>query len=154
MSSVDINQSYVIHTDSDDKKFLKEIDNIVQRYRRKLLRKTLRERDGDNCHYCGGTMSFKEVDVPSSATIEHIECQFDGGTDDMENLVLACKACNNTRSRIPYRIFRESRIVLRPLWGACSIPAGTAKAVVHSLDVLFGCGSRKPSLTDLSPPEE
>ena len=67
---------------------------------RKKLRQALRKRDGDNCHYCGEPMIFPETAWRGSslATIEHLTPRAKGGTDDMDNLVLAHLRCNQDRN--------------------------------------------------------
>lgn len=48
----------------------------------------LRERDGDECFYCGQPMPIGE------ATVEHVLSRRHGGSDHIANLVLADKPCN------------------------------------------------------------
>jgi HNH endonuclease len=56
-----------------------------------LVRQLVRERAGNRCEYCrlsqqaGATIRFH---------IEHIRPRQHGGSDDPENLALACPACN------------------------------------------------------------
>lgn len=72
-------------------------------------RAQLRERDGDCCFYCGRVMKFEptirrtfvssfRVHPAEEATVEHLVDRQHGGSDDLENLVLACKGCNNGRN--------------------------------------------------------
>lgn len=65
-------------------------------------RPRLAERDGMLCHYCGcGMVMPEQPEVPgrkpprNMATIEHIVPQSHKGPNHMDNLVLACIACNN-----------------------------------------------------------
>lgn len=70
---------------------------------RKRLRKAVRERDGDLCHWCGKPMRFGKREAigirePDDwATLEHILPISQGGTDDLGNLALAHKLCNSSR---------------------------------------------------------
>lgn len=65
---------------------------------RKALKKRLRARDGDNCHWCKKPMVFgKGNDDAQSATIEHVIPLDRGGLDNPNNMVLAHKKCNNER---------------------------------------------------------
>lgn len=67
--------------------------------RRKSLGKKLRfdvfKRDGFACQYCGA--------VPPQAVlwIDHIVPVCDGGSNDIDNLVTACDACNLGKGRTP-----------------------------------------------------
>lgn len=72
------------------------------------LRAALKARDPWVCHYCGTSLAF--TDEPSTyretmvggevwqlgnwATIDHVVPLSRGGTDDLDNLVLACNVCN------------------------------------------------------------
>lgn len=62
---------------------------------------TLHTRDGGVCHYCKCETILPEgIDNPYNdnlATREHIVPRSKGGTWDMFNLVLACRACNGAR---------------------------------------------------------
>lgn len=70
---------------------------------RKRLRYALRERDGDKCHWCGKPMEFgvQQHHRPLMATIEHLVSRLEGGTEDMTNLVLAHRICNQKRTLDP-----------------------------------------------------
>lgn len=51
----------------------------------------VRERAGDRCEYCG----LHQEDSPLAALhIEHVIPKKHGGSDDLENLALACIDCN------------------------------------------------------------
>jgi 5-methylcytosine-specific restriction endonuclease McrA len=51
----------------------------------------VRERAGNRCEYC----RLEQIDSPLAALhIEHIIPKIHGGTDDLENLALACVDCN------------------------------------------------------------
>ena len=56
---------------------------------RVAIRAQLVKRDGKICHWCK-----KPKD---RLTIDHVTRRADGGADDLENLVLACKPCNQER---------------------------------------------------------
>ena len=58
----------------------------------------LRERHGDNCHWCGKPMDFVDKLNPLSATIEHLVPKSKGGTNEQSNLRLAHRRCNEDRS--------------------------------------------------------
>lgn len=56
---------------------------------RKAIKK-IRDRDGDNCFYCGGNVSL------DTETVEHLLSVSHGGSNRGQNLVLAHKKCNKT----------------------------------------------------------
>lgn len=63
------------------------------------------EEQHGRCHYDDYAMldqySFgKKIDPPRRATFEHLKRQCDGGSDHIENLVLACQVCNNLRGKL------------------------------------------------------
>jgi 5-methylcytosine-specific restriction endonuclease McrA len=56
-----------------------------------LTRTRVRDRAGDRCEYC----QLHQVDSPLAALhVEHIVPKVHGGTDELENLALACIDCN------------------------------------------------------------
>ena len=57
-------------------------------------------RDGWNCHYCGVALTSK-LNEPNSANTDHKVPRSKGGSDDLDNLVLACARCN-TRKHARY----------------------------------------------------
>ena len=58
------------------------------------LRRTVRTLYAFACGYCGVT----ETEVGSTLTIDHYQPEDAGGTDDLDNLVYACHACNLHKS--------------------------------------------------------
>lgn len=54
-------------------------------HKNKPTRSAIYERDGHKCQYCGSTRKL---------TIDHIVPKSKGGTDDWDNLVVACSSCN------------------------------------------------------------
>ena len=99
--------------------------------------KQLANRDGWVCHYCvkplvplhvGKTDTryrhvFAYEIMPDGtewpvwetrpeygeATVDHIICRIDGGSDDLDNLVLACWWCNTKRNVKPYEVFLQQK---------------------------------------------
>lgn len=92
--------------------------NVIERLD---LRRVLRERDGDNCHWCGRALLFRwtkrKTRIPLlAATFDHLipECHAGGWHPD--NLVLACHECNNDRGQMSvddFRIIRSDRAHLQ-----------------------------------------
>lgn len=64
------------------------------------------KRDKFTCQYCGASGCDLEID--------HIEPVANGGSDDMDNLITACKACNRGKRDMPvlpegYILRRENK---------------------------------------------
>lgn len=57
----------------------------------------LQRRDGDKCKWCKELMVFCGEPGPMSATIEHIIPLNRGGLDNLNNMALAHRCCNNER---------------------------------------------------------
>lgn len=70
--------------------------------RRKGLPKSVRdqvfERDGQVCTYCGCTEGPFHID--------HIQPVSEGGTDDLENLCVACAPCNLSKGALSLEDWR------------------------------------------------
>lgn len=70
-------------------------------FERGVTRAALRKRHGDECCYCGITMSFvslrKGQYVPDLATVEHVIPLSKGGAHTFANTTLACWECNIRR---------------------------------------------------------
>lgn len=54
-------------------------------------------RDGWTCHYCAAALGWGHESV-THPEIEHKTPKSRGGSDDLENLVLACRPCNRTKA--------------------------------------------------------
>ncbi|HEX9929732.1 MAG TPA: HNH endonuclease signature motif containing protein [Pyrinomonadaceae bacterium] len=59
-----------------------------------LIRKTVEERAKKLCEYCQSPLEFSS----DPFSVEHIFPISKGGTDDLENLALACQGCNGHKS--------------------------------------------------------
>lgn len=57
-------------------------------------RARIKKRDGYCCRYCGRKGSGRWGPDKRSWHVDHVIAQIHGGTDDDENLVLACATCN------------------------------------------------------------
>ncbi len=58
-------------------------------------RRLVRERAGDRCEYCRLHQDHSPL---ATLQIEHVNPRKHGGTDDIENLALACIDCNLSKS--------------------------------------------------------
>lgn len=68
------------------------------------LRDALAERDGMACHWCGVETVRMEPGSdgrqPDNAmTLDHVHERSRGGSDEAENLVIACYRCNQFRAK-------------------------------------------------------
>lgn len=77
---------------------MSRLSNNMGTARKRRISAALRERYGDNCHWCGKPMDFEAKDEPLSATIEHLIPRSEGGVNAQHNLRLAHKRCNGDRS--------------------------------------------------------
>lgn len=50
------------------------------------------QKSNHSCAYCG-----KVFTTPKEATVDHIFPRIKGGTNEMENIVFACKTCNSSK---------------------------------------------------------
>lgn len=78
-------------------------------------RARVRTRDGDDCWFCGKLMDFtiENKGASARATLEHKIDLALGGTNQMENLVLACGSCNSTSQGLSYEAKLRRRVRLR-----------------------------------------
>lgn len=73
-------------------------------------RRFLWERDGGKCHFCleQTILPVQGLDKQYSgkmATLDHVIPQSEGGTDSLDNLVIACANCNQNRGTIDFYEF-------------------------------------------------
>ena len=70
------------------------------------IRESVFEKDSWRCHYC----DKKTVRVRGKlqATVDHIVPVSDGGSDDLENLVTACRSCNSKKGTTDYAQYMAS----------------------------------------------
>jgi 5-methylcytosine-specific restriction endonuclease McrA len=57
--------------------------------------------NGGHCYYC-------KKSNPTDITIDHVEPLAAGGTDTLQNLVVACKPCNAAKNHKPIEIFNPN----------------------------------------------
>lgn len=67
------------------------------------------------CFFCGDTLIKLKIEPnqaipPSYPTLEHLTPRSQGGTNDPNNLVLACYNCNTRQIGLVLAMFRESKI--------------------------------------------
>jgi hypothetical protein len=69
--------------------------------RRRML--VLAARDGAHCVWCRKPLAASSED----ATVDHVRCRSHGGSDAIENLLLACASCNHRRSDRPAELWLQ-----------------------------------------------
>ena len=77
------------------------LESTLSTTRRKMLR--LGERDGEHCVWCSTQLTYRSL----HATLDHVRCRSHGGADGLDNLVLACAACNHARANAPASAWLE-----------------------------------------------
>lgn len=82
------------------------MSNIQTATRRKIATQLI-NRDGYNCHYCGCVLENSIAGYnPKGASIDHVIAQDNGGSDNLDNLVLSCRKCNQNKKTKHYQEFR------------------------------------------------
>lgn len=85
-----------------------------------MSRLGLKFKKGQKCVYCNRAMvEYQHGMTPQEkaliVTVDHIIPRHLGGTNDKENLLLACSRDNSLKDSIPYPIFKVfSDIVIKP----------------------------------------
>ncbi|NJK51771.1 MAG: HNH endonuclease [Leptolyngbyaceae cyanobacterium SU_3_3] len=72
----------------------------------KLLYETVRQRAQFRCEYC----HYPELLSSAPLTIDHIQPQSLGGSDELDNLALACRRCNERRYNFTTGIDPETKV--------------------------------------------
>jgi len=95
-------------------------------------RRRLAEAQNWRCAYCAGLM-HQDGNRLDGATVEHLLPLVLGGARSSENLVAACRACNNTRSgfysaRIFYSVRRWQ--LRKGRWPSCTFPTKKVRKLV------------------------
>lgn len=74
----------------------------------------LLQRGGRHCHWCGDRLEWLQLSCgllgpDNDLTVDHVEPASLGGSNENDNLVLACRACNQERALPPNDpIFKKS----------------------------------------------
>jgi len=85
--------------------------NTAKKSERSVIREVLFQQQGGRCAYCDCVMVLKRRGSRNStspaprnlATLDHKIARSLGGTDAVDNLVVACHGCNNRKSADEYR---------------------------------------------------
>lgn len=73
------------------------------------IRRAVLARDGERCRYCRLFVSGRNL------TLDHVRPRAQAGPDTVDNLVVACRLCNNRKNA---RTPEEAGMVLLPIGGA------------------------------------
>lgn len=68
----------------------------------KAQRKEVYEKTGGYCAYCGCVLEINKMQV------DHVRPLRKGGTNDIENLLPACRSCNHYKATFTVEQFREN----------------------------------------------
>ena len=69
------------------------------------------ERDHFTCVYCG--FDGRLFDNWMQLSVDHVRPKKSGGSDALDNLVTACKACNSITSRMQFRSGTTKKDILK-----------------------------------------
>jgi hypothetical protein len=61
------------------------------------LAKAVKARDGDQCRYCGVVVNWRDRKGVGGGTYDHVVPMKDGGEESIDNIVVACRACNSKK---------------------------------------------------------
>ncbi|MFZ0324601.1 MAG: HNH endonuclease [Actinomycetes bacterium] len=116
------------------------------------LSKVIRERDGDQCRYCGKRVNWRDRRGQDGGTYDHILPVAQDGDESPDNLVVCCRACNQRKGpRTP----DQAGMRLRPV--SVQVPARyRTDAVSESLDPVPSRpvpARPSPDLEDPQPPQ-
>lgn len=83
-------------------------DRLAERMRVALMRDTklvtaIKRRDQDRCRYCGCQVRWGNQRGPEGATYDHVKPIIAGGTNTLENVVIACRGCNSRKRHLTLR---------------------------------------------------
>ena len=67
---------------------------------KRMFREHIKARDGHKCVYCGSTENL---------TVDHVRPKSKGGTDTADNLVTACRPCNQAKGSMHVDVFMQTQ---------------------------------------------
>ncbi len=68
---------------------------------KRMFRDSIKARDGHKCVYCGSSENL---------TVDHIRPKSKGGSDTADNLVTACRPCNQAKGSMHVDVFMQSQV--------------------------------------------
>ena len=91
-------------------------------------RRAVFEKYGGRCAYCGTPLTLGQKG-DTAFQVDHLHPRYLGGTDEMENLVPACRICNHYKKTFSVEQFREQ---------LSYIPARLERHMTYRLAVAHG----------------
>ncbi len=85
------------HPSKAQKAHDREIARLRSEMYRNGLAKAVRDRDGDSCQYCAVEVNWKDRKGKTGAVFEHVIPASRGGDTTIDNLVVACRRCNEKK---------------------------------------------------------
>ena len=67
---------------------------------KRMFRESIKARDGHKCVYCGSSENL---------TVDHVRPKSKGGTDTADNLVTACRPCNQAKGAMQLEMFLKTQ---------------------------------------------
>jgi len=111
------------------------------------LRKALRDRDQDQCRFCGIEVNWADRKSRGGATYDHVR---PGGGDTLDNLVIACRGCNSRKGK---RTPEEAGMTLLPVSRFVSRYINTQTSLISSgLGISSSSGSSSERESERKPP--
>ncbi len=74
----------------------------------RYVKKTARDEGQETCPFCGVRLNWERGQRPNSAEVDHIVPHSQGGTDNVSNLRVVCRHCNQSRGN---RMAPKPRVV-------------------------------------------
>jgi len=68
---------------------------------KRMFREGIKARDGHKCVYCGSSENL---------TVDHVRPKSKGGTDTADNLVTACRPCNQAKGSMHVDVFMQTQV--------------------------------------------
>lgn len=94
----------------------------------KIDRMAVLDRYGGRCAYCGATLTLGRKG-DTAFQVDHLHPRYLGGTDEMDNLVPACRICNHYKKTFSIEQFREQLAL---------IPSRLERQMTYRLAVAHG----------------
>jgi len=92
---------------------------------RALWKLRLFHRDHWRCRYCGCSVNARDKSLTEFATVDHVQPRSRGGMSTQENMVTACRGCNEAKGDLTLAEYERAGKPRRE-YTARRLSAGTA----------------------------